>query len=183
MHVLLHISDVHLGLGEGPKPVAKVMAAVRGLNCEPSCVILALTGDMAYSGKSAEYEIVWEYFSQLQELVKGEFDCECHIVVCPGNHDCDFPEDRAVRSLVVEKIRSTSALPDSQGMVDECTRVQDAFFEWASVADERIPPPSGPVDFSPAAMKQGICLSLSHQRRCLSIILSCLYISITPSSS
>lgn len=128
--VLIHISDVHFRAGHTPKPIDRVLAAIRGLNLEPSSISLVLTGDVAYSGKPDEYKNADKYFSDLCEEISSEFRIECKVIVCPGNHDCDFPEDTAVRDLVIEKIRSSGTFPESEAMVNQCTCVQDPFFKW-----------------------------------------------------
>lgn len=135
MHVLLHISDIHLEAGHELKPTERVVAAMRGLNVETSTVTIVLTGDVAYSGKQNQYEAAHKYFSELRDAISTQFGTECQMVVCPGNHDCDFPDDTAVRDLVVNQIRSQGVFPKSEEMVRQCTRVQSSFFEWVERID------------------------------------------------
>jgi 3',5'-cyclic AMP phosphodiesterase CpdA len=139
--VLIHISDVHFRVGHKPKPLEQVLAAIRGLNIEPSSISLVLSGDVAYSGKTEEYESAHKYFSDLCEVIGSEFRIECKTIVCPGNHDCSFPEDTAIRDLVINDIRSKGTLPESEGMTLQCTCVQDPFFKWIGRFD---PSPSVP---------------------------------------
>ena len=131
MHILLHISDIHFGFGDNSKKPEKVVAAVRGLVIEPLSITIVVTGDIAYSGKEDQYLIAHQYFSRLRDLFNDEFSLKCNLVVCPGNHDCNFPEDTAVRDLVIEEIRSKAKLPESESMTKICTDIQTDFFNWA----------------------------------------------------
>jgi len=100
------------------------------MNVDFDTLTVAVTGDIAYSGKTEEYTAATEYFRYLREGLQGKVASSVHIVVCPGNHDCDFPDDAAVRDLVIKDIRERGVLPESGSMMAECTVVQTAFFEW-----------------------------------------------------
>ena len=130
MNALLHLSDIHMGTGREPCVPTGVVAALRGLNIELSTLVLVVTGDVAYLGQTDQYLAATAYFSELRRLLAEEVGAEVQMVVCPGNHDCCFPEDTGVRDLVVKDIRSLGVLPASQGMVEQCTSVQVPFFEW-----------------------------------------------------
>lgn len=132
MHILLHVSDIHFGIGDPPKETEKMVAAVRGLVIDPLSITIVLTGDIVYSGKSDQYATANKYFIDLQHLFSNEFSCQCELVICPGNHDCNFPEDSAIRDLVIDEIRSKKKLPDSESMTNVCTSVQADFFDWVN---------------------------------------------------
>jgi hypothetical protein len=53
-------------------------------------------------------------------------------IIAPGNHDCDFSGDLAVRQSVLDStIEKAGKLP--QSYIDEATKVQRAFFEFRKV--------------------------------------------------
>lgn len=131
MHTLIHISDLHIGYGSSPKPVDKVVAAIKATEGVGPSATLVVTGDIVYSGASEQYDIAAQYLSDLRTALGKGLKGPCELVVCPGNHDCEHPEDSAVRDVVVEKIRADSKLPTSQRMIEECVGVQGHFFRWA----------------------------------------------------
>jgi len=143
MHTLIHLSDIHFGHGDEPKPLEAVVAAIRGLSGEPSSASIVLSGDVAYSGKAEQYGLASNYVLGLREAIQTQLGVDCAVIACPGNHDCDFPDDSAVRDLVVERIRNTGKLPDSQDMIRQCTNVQASFFSWARSVDAAPPEDDG----------------------------------------
>jgi len=90
----LHLSDIHFGQERNGTLVthAHVRDAlindVRDLSRRRgSATRVLVTGDIAYSGKLAEYHTATEW---LEELTKV---CQCdatHVSTIPGNHDCDL---------------------------------------------------------------------------------------------
>lgn len=136
--LLLHISDIHFGSGKIPKAADRLLAAIRGINPEPSCISILLTGDVAFSGKMDEYELANKYLSDLNQSLIKEFDVPCEIVVCPGNHDCSFPDDTTVRDVVIQDIRSKRTVPESKEAIQQCNKVQDPFFRWLRCFDPNI---------------------------------------------
>lgn len=90
----LHLSDIHFGQEKNGTRVthAHVRDAlindVRELSKKRgSATRVLVTGDIAYSGKLAEYHTAAEW---LEELTQA---CQCdaaHVSTIPGNHDCDL---------------------------------------------------------------------------------------------
>jgi len=104
--VILHLSDVHFGCDKSESARALrqlaldgITSAILKLDPEWRPTIVCLSGDIAYSGKSCEYE---EAAKWLAKLLKELSISSNHVVVCPGNHDIDRdkvtysrPEDAA----------------------------------------------------------------------------------------
>ncbi|MBO8461405.1 MAG: metallophosphoesterase [Firmicutes bacterium] len=51
-------------------------------------IYLAVSGDIAFSGKTDEYNLFIDFFNRLKERSKKEI----RLITCPGNHDIDFKE-------------------------------------------------------------------------------------------
>jgi predicted MPP superfamily phosphohydrolase len=91
--VLLHLSDVHFGCDKTESARALRQLALDGitsaiLKLEPEWrpTIVCLSGDIAYRGKSSEYE---EAAKWLAKLLKELSIAPDHVVICAGNHDID----------------------------------------------------------------------------------------------
>jgi len=114
-------------------PAIKIVAALRGLllPLPLSSLTIVVTGDVAYSGRPDQYGMAKDYFIELKNGLEKEYSIECNLVLCPGNHDCMFPDDTTIRDLVINDIRTKGKLPDSSRMLDECLQTQESFFSWA----------------------------------------------------
>ncbi|HZQ23313.1 MAG TPA: metallophosphoesterase [Terriglobales bacterium] len=93
MQVILHLSDVHFGCDKSESARASRQLALDGitsaiLKLEPEWrpTIVCLSGDIAYRGKSSEYE---EAARWLEKLLKELSIPPDHVVICAGNHDID----------------------------------------------------------------------------------------------
>lgn len=143
MYCILHISDIHWKQGYHPKPSDKIIESIRSLVITPVYITIAITGDIAYSGKNEQYENAREYFNRLKDDLVEEFDCNCTIIACPGNHDCDFSDDNnSVRDILIEKISTDVNSQEYDSLViDMCLKVQSNFFNFISSLndDEREP--------------------------------------------
>jgi 3',5'-cyclic AMP phosphodiesterase CpdA len=88
---ILHISDLHIkSTGEAfdrsvvLEPLIKRVAEDIESGIRPELVIV--TGDIAYSGKEAEYKLAKEFFDELLEKLKLPSE---RLFMVPGNHDVD----------------------------------------------------------------------------------------------
>src|SRR5208337_1659465 len=104
--VVLHLSDVHFGCDKSESARALrqlaldgITAALLKLDPEWRPTIVGLSGDIAYRGKSSEYE---EAAKWLSKLLKELSILPDHVLICAGNHDIDRdkvtytrPEDAA----------------------------------------------------------------------------------------
>jgi tetratricopeptide (TPR) repeat protein/predicted phosphodiesterase len=87
----LHVSDFHIHAGDpyDQNVVLKALvASVRRMREKDSRALdlIFATGDIAFSGKPAEYELATRFFDELLEAAGVE---RKHLFVIPGNHDVD----------------------------------------------------------------------------------------------
>jgi len=86
----LHLSDLHLGRHENTHQengLSLLVTDVREHWPWDRCDVIVLTGDLAWSGSSAEYERLWKLVIEpLRE--DGRF-ATAEIICVPGNHDLD----------------------------------------------------------------------------------------------
>ena len=91
--VILYISDVHFGCDKSESARALRQLALDGitsaiLKLEPEWrpTIVCLSGDIAYRGKSPEYEEAATWLAKLMKELSSSPD---HVVICAENHDID----------------------------------------------------------------------------------------------
>lgn len=132
MFVVAHITDIHIrsdldAILARPERIGAAIAS--HLRPEDSLVIL-LTGDIAYSGSAAQYELALTMFKRIEERIAQDFKGRISFVVCPGNHDCDFSGPQELRNLVLKKLSEKPAEELSGQFLDTCLAVQDNFFRF-----------------------------------------------------
>src|SRR5206468_10138158 len=91
---ILHISDIHFQAARTNPVMGRpeaIVAALRSADPLLDGCIVAVTGDIAFSGKDEEYALANQFFKELRtslERVPGFKFVRSFLV--PGNHDCDF---------------------------------------------------------------------------------------------
>lgn len=107
---ILHLSDIHFGRNHYniPDPFDKkdeilesLITVLSDLQASMRPDLILVTGDIAWYGKSSEYDEAYQWFQELLNRLDMEGD---HIVFCPGNHDVnrgaaiDFKEEDLLNS-------------------------------------------------------------------------------------
>ena len=95
--VILHISDLHFGIENDPNSQHKqvhlrqkemfssLIDTLKNIDGNWKPNVIAISGDIAWSGEEEEYSLYKEHFVNPVNEVFG-ID-ENHIITCPGNHD------------------------------------------------------------------------------------------------
>lgn len=130
--VTLHLSDIHF---KSKEDVAYSYADSIGRASIPRIrdadgVLILITGDIAYSGTREQYDVAEDFIQSIAAVVRRETEGEVFIALCQGNHDCDFSGNQDIRDTLIEKVQKEGASAISATFVDECTKVQSAFFEF-----------------------------------------------------
>ena len=131
--LIIHLSDIHISSADDailkrPKDLAR--AAFSQLP-QVDKVLIAISGDIAWSGKSAQYELAANFIDEFTSALQNEAQhLSIDVVVCPGNHDVDFSEHDEVREAVLTKVRSSGAKDVSQKLIDAATAAQENFFTF-----------------------------------------------------
>ncbi len=137
--LFVHLSDAHI---TEPGTVLeeradRIVAAVRNLETDIDAAFVLLTGDIAYSGRDAEYV---HAFSVVAKIVAGlsaglKFRAGGPPIVealaVPGNHDCDLSGDLDVRTVIADEVLKNQEKPITPSLVAACTGVQQNFFNFA----------------------------------------------------
>lgn len=139
--LIVHLSDIHIRGADDPvlSRVQEIGAAASSRAADASHVLLAVSGDIAFSGAPAEYKHAVRFLAGVSEC----FDVPCTVVVAPGNHDCDFSAPSAVRDALVEAVRRDETLAEQDDLVSSCLATQDGFFAFR---DLLVPAPRAGLD-------------------------------------
>lgn len=132
--LLIQLSDIHfLKPGDAVlKRTAEIAAAVQPLLPLATCVILVITGDIAQSGKAAEYELAKDFINAIATDIKSRHGAAPEIITVPGNHDADFDSPRArVRTRVLKTLKAEPASSIELEDVEECVSIFDAYEAFA----------------------------------------------------
>lgn len=132
---MLHISDLHFKDNEDNSAISKstnLVDAIKNKTYGIAHLFIVVTGDMAYSGKKKEYELVYSYLQDIKDsLLEINNQINIEFVFSPGNHDCDF-SDKNKES--VRKILRDSALVKPTDIVYpvvmQITEVEQNYFEF-----------------------------------------------------
>jgi hypothetical protein len=107
-------------------------AALRSADNVADTCIIAVTGDIAYSGKAAEFALARSFLDALRANLETQDRFKGVVVfMVPGNHDCDFGQNRDLRDLVLEGLNSgRKSLKDGKNFLLTLLSVQKEFFQF-----------------------------------------------------
>lgn len=132
---VLHLSDIHV---QTSKDMCLSKAEAIAITCYPmarnsDAVLIAITGDIAYSGAKHEYHLFKEHLiDPLVYKLQNETSRPVYISMAPGNHDCVLVPSNVVRETVIQAIVSSPMNAENEAMVEACTSVQKEFFAFSS---------------------------------------------------
>jgi Calcineurin-like phosphoesterase len=133
--LIVHLSDLHIRalpatnpLSERARAIADAIAAENELQ-GPALCIIAVTGDIAFSGKQTEYAIAASILREIAAVLRARLKCDVRVDMAPGNHDCDFDREQSVRRSLLQQLGNGYT---DASIVTACTSVQAPFFEFAA---------------------------------------------------
>lgn len=127
--LILQLSDIHIK-SKNDKIFSRksyISEALRNLTDSVDLCVIAVTGDIAYSGSIEQYEESLELFETLKsEIPLVLNNSKLEFVSIPGNHDCDFNLASRVRSSVMQVVKQDGIVDES--IINSATVVQRDFF-------------------------------------------------------
>ena len=131
---IIHFSDIHIS-NIGDKIISrvdKIKCACASALPSDGDVVIAVSGDIANAGKVQEYELAKSMFDNIASYIQDQKSSHVHFVFVPGNHDCDFSEEKSIRTTLVESAHT--------GHIDEeyflqVAEVQDNYCKFAASCD------------------------------------------------
>ena len=130
---LLHLSDIHISKNETTINylIPKIQSTCHFELNEIIKLYIIVTGDIANTGNSAEYDIARLFFEELQKNIKenNSFINSIKFIIAPGNHDCLFEASNPVRDALLLTIKADDVAPE---IATACLEVQDNFWNFYS---------------------------------------------------
>ncbi len=128
---VVHFSDIHIkDYGDKIlKRIDSLKAAVTSLLPSNGIVVIAISGDIAFSGKKEQYEIANNILSEITEYIENEKKSQVNVVCVPGNHDCNFDETTSVRDTLIKAMTPKSLDINFYNAVNA---VQNEYLNFAS---------------------------------------------------
>lgn len=132
---LCHISDIHICMARNPVlgRANAILSAVKPRIENGMGVILVCSGDIAFSGKPAEYDAARPFLSELiAGLRRIPGTAFLGTVTVPGNHDCDFSSAGDARPILIGAVAANVEGADVTGeSFQDLLKVQTTFFEFS----------------------------------------------------
>jgi hypothetical protein len=112
--------------------IPKITEAVRNLDANISAAVVVLTGDTSFAGTEEQFLVALDSLHYLRESLAAELNGRppVHLVIIPGNHDCDFSTKLSARDQLVETIYKAKNPLIDDSIITVCTEVQSVFFDF-----------------------------------------------------
>lgn len=125
---MLVLSDIHFTNAADPilSKARDIARATYAALPHVDAVLVLIAGDVAFSGKEAQYALALPFFFEILEALRAERNLPIHVAAVPGNHDCDFDKDGKVRQMLIKGVLSDCEA--DKEVIAECTKVQGDFF-------------------------------------------------------
>ncbi len=139
--VIIHLSDFHIKDDRDNNPVFEKVQGIARACCgainNGDDIILAVTGDIADTGASSQYNLGIELFVQIIDHIKKQADVDIHIAMVPGNHDCNFSENQDVRDTLIGNVKPNERFV-KEAIVESISQVQANYCDFKSLYGDNI---------------------------------------------
>lgn len=139
--LIIHISDIHIANSTQPvlSRAREIAKAVRLELPATEHILIAVTGDVAFSGKHHQYEAATNFFIDIQDEFRAAFGLTPHLVVVPGNHDADFDDEaQPLRRHLIESQRKEPE-NSAPAVVDHCCKIFEDFDHFQGAVETMRP--------------------------------------------
>ncbi len=128
--LLLHLSDIHISSSNHPvlKKAPFIVDAVKNVASSCDVAVCVISGDLAFSGLESEYLEALTFLDSIREKISDSTGAKMHLVLVPGNHDCDFSAALGVRSTVLHEVESMPSKMLEASRLEICLSVMRQFF-------------------------------------------------------
>ncbi|MCX5998613.1 MAG: metallophosphoesterase, partial [Chloroflexi bacterium] len=132
--LILQLSDWHLRADATDRTleehVPRLVEIANEYAGKASHCLIVLSGDLAYSGSADQYRSLSRILAAITKEVQSKLSARwVKCIAVPGNHDCDFGHESAVRRALLPQIVD-DALEDDGSVIEQCTKPQEEFFAW-----------------------------------------------------
>ena len=126
---IIHITDIHLKADDSNTVLNKQRQIISACNTvlqSTEKVILLISGDIAYSGSTSEYQLAESFIDNLKNSISNI----CKVVIVPGNHDCDFSVKNSIRNRLLSTITDEDSCDCD--LIPALTTVQSNFLNFVT---------------------------------------------------
>lgn len=131
--MIIQVSDIHLK-NQGnvaAERIGDIAKAVANVEVELQAAVIALAGDVAYSGAADEYAVARTCVTTLKAQLEAKLrSVPVFVLGTPGNHDCNFKDEKSARSILIDSIAKDPSRAIGQDVLAQCTEVQANFFTF-----------------------------------------------------
>ncbi len=137
---IIHLSDIHLkdyvtGISD-INPITrkreKIIKAIQNKILDFDHVFIVLSGDIAFSGKSTEYEIAKDFILNVATELSTYSGKKISLIGIPGNHDCNFSPNQKTRELILSGLESQNFADLDESIIQQCCTPQVEYFNFQS---------------------------------------------------
>ena len=131
--LIIQVSDIHLkNKGNiATERIADIAKAVANVEVDLRAAVIALSGDVAYSGALDEYNVAKTCINALKTELEAKLrSVPVFVLGVPGNHDCDFKEEKSARPILIDSIAKDPSRNFGADVLAQCTAVQGNFFRF-----------------------------------------------------
>src|SRR5436305_7066911 len=132
---IAHISDIHISPASNldSLKLRRLARAIAAHAPKGSTIVIAVTGDIVYSGAAGEYAIAREAFQVLlSDLLDPSAELKIETLFVPGNHDCNFKNDTPARQRLLASLAAEVPASSDFETARVCAAVQAEFREFTS---------------------------------------------------
>ena len=119
---IIHFSDIHFKEEDCLKEKIEYIKSIVRKRIDKELIIIAVTGDIAFSGDKLQYTLANSFFSEIKKVTPKIRFC-----IVPGNHDCRFENKETVRKILIENICKNCNETSSSEVIKEIINVQTEF--------------------------------------------------------
>src|SRR5665647_621595 len=126
---------LHLSINNNSivKKIPLIYKAIQNYTLDVDEIFIAVTGDLAYSGKALEYVEALDFFVSIRDDLEKYSNKKINIILVPGNHDCNFDIKTPFRDLFIKDVFQQDLNNDlsfSEEQIEECCKIQQDYFSF-----------------------------------------------------
>lgn len=145
--IITQLTDIHFREEKDLDILLKRTTSIVGaisetvINPSETMLLICVTGDVAYSGKTEEYVMAEVFFENIYHKIISRYnELYVHFMFVPGNHDCDF--EMSANKVRFSVLNSNTIDMNDGETIRTCTSIQKNFFEFVNkFADKKLTSP------------------------------------------
>lgn len=136
---MLHLSDIHIKTPTDQILLRskQIAQALNTILHEIETLLIFVSGDIAQSGSTSEYELATKFFHEIEAAIRSERELPINWILAPGNHDGAFKDSKSTRNLNIAGVLEHGEGIIDDDIIDTCTLPQENYFKFEEVFSKR----------------------------------------------